>query len=70
MLVALGAGAAGAGNYGKKERAVSKINQEQELLLEKTGVDLSLCRKQIPDVIAPGIHESSTEPQMRQGNKT
>lgn len=29
--------------YMEKERAVSKINQEQELLLEKTGVDLSLC---------------------------
>lgn len=29
--------------YMEKERAVSKINQEQEQLLEKTGVDLSLC---------------------------
>ena len=29
--------------YMGKERAVSKINQEQEQLLEKTGVDLSLC---------------------------
>lgn len=29
--------------YMEKERAVSKINPEQELLLEKTGVDLSLC---------------------------
>lgn len=29
--------------YMEKERAVSKINQEQELLLEKMGVDLSLC---------------------------
>ena len=29
--------------YMGKERAVSKINQEQELLLEKTGVEFSLC---------------------------
>ena len=29
--------------YMEKERAISKINQEQELLLEKTKVDLSLC---------------------------
>ena len=29
--------------YLEKERTVSKISQEQELLLEKTGVDLSLC---------------------------
>lgn len=29
--------------YMEKERAVSKIDQEQERLLEKTGVDLSLC---------------------------
>ena len=29
--------------YMEKERAVSKINQEQELLLEKMGVELSLC---------------------------
>ena len=29
--------------YMGKERAVSKINQEQELLLEKMGVELSLC---------------------------
>lgn len=29
--------------YMGKERAISKINQEQGLLLEKMGVDLSLC---------------------------
>ena len=29
--------------YMEKERAVSKINQEQKLLLEKMGVELSLC---------------------------
>lgn len=29
--------------YMEKGRAVSRINREQELLLEKTGVDLSLC---------------------------
>ena len=29
--------------YMEKERAVSRINREQGLLLEKTGVDLSLC---------------------------
>ena len=29
--------------YMEKERAVSKINQEQEQRLENTGVDLSLC---------------------------
>lgn len=29
--------------YFEKERVVSKISREQELLLEKAGVELSVC---------------------------
>ena len=57
--------------YMKKGQAVSRISDEQEELLKKIGVDMSMCwQQQLLHKTASCIYESGSGSKMRENIKT